>query len=59
MYPLSKVHDASSIPKHDEPSAGPEGMPEEVAGQVAFPTSDAASFVTGSYHLMGGGYAAH
>lgn len=42
----------------DKHAAGRLGTSEEVAALVAFLVSDAATFVTGSYHLVDGGYAA-
>lgn len=34
------------------------GEPDEVANLICFLASNAASFITGSYHLADGGYAA-
>jgi NAD(P)-dependent dehydrogenase (short-subunit alcohol dehydrogenase family) len=34
------------------------GTPQEVSALVCFLASDAASFVSGSYHLVDGGYVA-
>jgi len=42
----------------DKHATGRLGTPEEVAALVAFLASDAATFITGSYHLVDGGYAA-
>lgn len=42
----------------DKHATGRLGTSEEVAALVAFLVSDAATFVTGSYHLVDGGYAA-
>ncbi|WP_432536926.1 SDR family NAD(P)-dependent oxidoreductase [Kineococcus arenarius] len=39
-------------------ATGRMGTPREVSSLVAFLASDAAEFITGSYHLVDGGYAA-
>jgi NAD(P)-dependent dehydrogenase (short-subunit alcohol dehydrogenase family) len=52
---LSKEAKDALAAKH---ALGRLGTSEEVAALVAFLASDAATFITGSYHLVDGGYAA-
>ena len=52
---LDDAAQAALAAKH---AVGRLGTSEEVAALVAFLVSDAATFITGSYHLVDGGYAA-
>ncbi len=52
---LDEETQASMASKH---ALGRLGTPDEVAALAVFLASDAASFITGSYHLVDGGYTA-
>jgi len=54
----STLADETKTALAEKHAVGRLGTPEEVAGLVAFLASDAATFITGSYHLVDGGYAA-
>ena len=54
----ANLTDAAQQALADQHATGRLGTSEEVASLVAFLVSDAAAFVTGSYHLVDGGYAA-
>lgn len=54
----ANLDDAAQQALADKHATGRLGTPEEVAALVAFLASDAATFITGSYHLVDGGYAA-
>ena len=54
----ANLDDATQTFLAEKHALGRLGEPEEVAAFVAFLVSDAASFISGSYHLIDGGYAA-
>jgi len=51
-FPTSSAYGSA---KH---ALGRLGTPQEVSALVCFLASDAASFISGSYHLVDGGYVA-
>lgn len=54
----ANLDEATQAVLADKHALGRLGTSEEVSALVCFLASDAASFVTGSYHLVDGGYAA-